>query len=124
MVKGGPATNLGSSSPFSPGPVLGAQQSGQGNADPAAVAQLRATLKARAAQEGAGVTPAVTGSSYDPTDLYSSHAYDWDALNALGHCCNPFEIPANDSPVQGSIAILTGDAISFNDMAGFQHQYP
>jgi hypothetical protein len=127
MVKGGPPSTLGSSNPYSPGPVVAAGGTGGGNADPAAVQQLRARLKALAAQKSAGSGPNVTGGHYDPTDLYSSYAYDWNALDALGHCCNPFDTPTTDSPVQGSIAIATGDAISLTDIghfAGGGSQYP
>jgi hypothetical protein len=125
MVKGGPTTSGGSSNPFTPGPVIAPQAAAHANANPAAVQQLRAKLKALAArQKQGGSGPNMTGGSYDPTDLYSSYAYDWYALDHLGHCCNPLDNPTTASPVQGSIAIATGDKIDLStDMPGFQSQY-
>jgi len=72
---------------------------------------------------GASVTPALTGGSYDPTDMYSSEAYDANALYALGHCCNPFHNPG-DTPPETSIAIATAGAQDPNDFTGFHNQYP
>src|SRR5262249_26865584 len=61
------------------------------------------------------------GGFYDPSDLYSSQAYDWDALNAQGHCCNPFGAP--DSPPEASIVIATAGGASSSDLKGFNSQY-
>ena len=35
--------------------------------------------------------------NYDPTDIYNSNAYDYNALQALGHCCNPNSNPGSSS---------------------------
>jgi hypothetical protein len=45
--------------------------------------------------------PNITNLYYDPTDIYSSQAYDYNALYALGHCCNP-NGNANNSPPDAS----------------------
>ncbi len=67
--------------------------------------------------------PGITGGSYDPTDIYSSQAYDYNALYGLQHCCNPLD-NAGSSPAQTSIAIATFGSQNTSDMAGFHTQYP
>lgn len=64
-----------------------------------------------------------TNGFYDPTDLYGPSAYDFSALYALGHCCNPLGNP-NSSPAQTSIAIATAGDMNPSDMYGFQAKYP
>jgi kumamolisin len=82
----------------------------------------RADLRA-ARQASRGVKPDITSGAYDPTDLYSSQAYDYNALEAESSCCNPLSNPGN-SPAQTSIAIATFGAQQVGDMSGFQSQYP
>ena len=65
----------------------------------------------------------ITGGAYDPTDIYSSRAYDYSALYNQGHCCNPLGNP-NNSPAQTSIAIATFGQQQVSDIAGFHNQYP
>jgi len=67
--------------------------------------------------------PDVTNGAYDPSDIYSSQAYDVTALNALGHCCNPLN-HANMTPPESSIAIATAGTQDPNDFAGFHASYP
>lgn len=113
-----PAIKGGSTSPtgplYSPGPTEAAAASAHANGSKTALA---AAIKARKAR------PNLTNGYYDPTDLYSSQAYDWDALDNLGHCCNPFNNPSTQSPVQASIAIATAGAFAGSDLQGFQNQY-
>ena len=77
--------------------------------------------QARRSHEG-GV-PLITNGAYDPTDIYSSNAYDYEALSNLGHCCNPNNAPSG-SPPEASIAIAAFGDVSFNDLAAFQNLYP
>jgi hypothetical protein len=77
----------------------------------------------RANEAANGFKPNYTDLAYDPTDLYSSQAYDWNALAALQHCCNPLNNSAG-SPPEASIAIAAFGAVNFNDLAGFHNQYP
>ena len=84
---------------------------------------LDATAKPPAAETGGDAGPSITGGAYDPTDIYSSQAYDLNALSAQGHCCNPLG-NANGSPAQSSIAIATAGSQLTTDFQGFQHQYP
>ena len=65
----------------------------------------------------------ITNGAYDPTDIYSSQAYDYNALYDQGHCCNPLGNPGN-SPAQTSIAIATFGSQQISDIAGFHAQYP
>jgi hypothetical protein len=64
-----------------------------------------------------------TNGFYDPTDIYSSQAYDYDALQRLGHCCNPLHDP-NGSPAETSIAIPALADVDGNDLDVFQQNYP
>ena len=88
----------------------------------AAASGSRAKLLA-AQRASSGPIPNITNGAYDPTDIYSSEAYDYNALYAQGHCCNPLGNPGS-SPPQTSIAIATFGSQNLSDMAGFQSQYP
>ena len=68
-----------------------------------------------------GVTPDVTSGFIDPTDIYSSYGYDFNALQQQGHCCNP--TGAASSTPTTSIAIATAGAFQGSDIAGFQSRY-
>ena len=67
--------------------------------------------------------PSMTNGFYDPTDIYSSQAYDYNGLHAVGHCCNPNGNPYV-SPPDSSIAIAAFGVPSNNDLNGFYKQYP
>jgi Pro-kumamolisin, activation domain/Divergent InlB B-repeat domain/Subtilase family len=77
-----------------------------------------------ASREKAGqVVPGKTGIYYsaggkDPVDIYDSSAYDYQALQNLGHCCNPLNNPSN-SPPEASIAIAIWEDFSDSDFNGF-----
>jgi len=105
---------------YSPGPVKGALSSGSTSGSQA---KLKAALKASANKAKNGPTNGLTNGFYDPTDIYGSNAYDFNALYAQGHCCNPFNNPGGTPPVT-SIAIATAGAQDTNDFAAFQAQYP
>ena len=70
-----------------------------------------------------GATPNITNGAYDPTDIYSSEAYDYNALYRQGHCCNPLG-NTGSSPPQTSIAIATFGSQQISDMQGFQKPVP
>ncbi len=82
--------------------------------------KIRASMRSQAAKTGG---PQETYGYYDPTDIYSSEAYDWDALDALQHCCNPLNNPAG-SPPPTSIAIAGYGDVNYSDLLGFHAQYP
>jgi subtilase family serine protease len=70
-----------------------------------------------------GTKPNITNGAYDPTDMYSSQAYDTNALDAQGHCCNPLG-NSGVTPPATSIAIATAGTQQGSDIAGFQSYYP
>lgn len=99
---------------YSPGPSVRLAASVHANGS-------RAKLAAAMAHEQAH--PAITDGNYDPTDLYSSNAYDENALHNESGCCNPTNA-AGGTPAQASIAIITaGSHTIASDMAGFQSRY-
>jgi hypothetical protein len=75
------------------------------------------------AHSNKGVSPNITGGAYDPSDIWSSEAYDVDALMAQGHCCNPLG-NSGGTPKETSIAVATAGSQDPNDFAGFHNQYP
>jgi hypothetical protein len=94
----------------------------------------REKLAVALAAKKAGVNPNITNGYYDPTDLYSSTAYDWNALDAQGHCCNPNNV-SGGTPKETSLAIATFSGydssnglykggFAGSDITGFQAQYP
>jgi len=101
---------------YAPGPVYVVGEHRQGDGD-------RKKLEAAIASRKQGLSPYITGGAYDPSDIYSSQAYDYRALQNLGHCCNPLNHP-NNSPPESSIAIVIWDDFSMNDVQGFLDQYP
>jgi kumamolisin len=103
------------SRPYVPGPVLA---TGPHSAANGSHAKLR--LAERASRRA---RPNITGGAYDPTDIYSSQAYDYQALYNQGHCCNADGNPGS-SPPESSIAIATFGSQNVSDMQGFQAQYP
>ena len=85
----------------------------------------RAALKAAMKQSAKKLAqPNAAPGNYDPTDIYSSQAYDEDALHNQSNCCNPFHA-GTSSPAQSSIAIATaGSHFLSTDMAGWHSAYP
>jgi len=77
---------------------------------------------AKVAKNNSNGTSNISGGAYDPTDIYSSEAYNYNALYHQGHCCNPFGAPS--SPPEASIAIASVGAQNFGDIVGFHNSYP
>jgi kumamolisin len=107
-----PAKSLAKQKTYSPGPVVSSGASAHSNGSRAA---LRAAMKQHA-------RPSITGGSYDPTDIYSSQAYDTNALYHESSCCNP-QNNSGSSPPNTSIAIATVGNQATSDMQGFQARY-
>jgi hypothetical protein len=106
------------------GPAVAIGASRHGDADSSKLpAALRKAKGLNSSRVTANVPPPITGGAYDPTDIYSSEAYDFNALYAQGHCCNPLSNPGQ-TPPETSIAIATFDSTALSDIAGFQAQYP
>ena len=71
-----------------------------------------------------GARPNNAPGIYAPTDIYSSQAYDEDALHKQSNCCNPFHV-GTSSPAQSSIAIATaGKHFLSTDMAAWNASFP
>jgi hypothetical protein len=115
MFPASPTAHEPASPAYVPGPV-------RANGVHAAANGSHAKLLA-AERAGRSGKPNITNGSYDPTDIYSSQAYDYSALYNQGHCCNPLG-NAGQSPPQTTIAIATFGSQQLSDMAGFQSQYP
>jgi hypothetical protein len=69
-----------------------------------------------------GVTAPASG-YYTPQDMYSSYAYDYQALMNQGHCCNPLG-NSGSSPRETSIAIASFGDVSLNDVSSFHQAFP
>ena len=102
------------------GPAVAAGPADHADGDPT---QVPAGVRKGKKGEDLGSNPLITGGGYDPTDIYNSEAYNFNALYAQGHCCNPLGNPGQ-SPSQSSIAIATFDSVNLSDIAGFHNTYP
>lgn len=60
--------------------------------------------------------------NFDPADIYSSYAYNYQPLNSLGHCCNPLNHP-NNSPPESSVAISISGDYNDSDIGAFAGAY-
>jgi kumamolisin len=116
MYPASPGLHEPASPAYVAGPVVQAGPHATANGSHA---KLRVAMRATSR----GGTPNITDGAYDPTDLYSSEGYDYNALYAQGHCCNPLGNPSN-SPAQTSIAIATFGSQQVSDITGFHNQYP
>ena len=112
-------SSAGLTEPASPAYVAGPAVA----AGPHAAANGSKTKLLAAERGAAGGIHYITNGAYDPTDIYSSEAYDYNALYGQGHCCNPLG-NAGSSPAQTSIAIATFGSQAISDITGFQSQYP
>ena len=104
---------------FVPGPSRQVGQAQHANGSTKALAAALEQHSARASTGG----PDITNGNYDPTDVYSSEAYDWNALQHLGHCCNPFNSPTTTSPPQTTIAIASFGDVAYSDITAFHSRY-
>jgi hypothetical protein len=104
---------------YSPGPVRQEGGSGGGDADKAVVAALKAS------KSSGQLGSQITNGFYDPSDVWGSNMYDYEALMNQGHCCNPFHTSGygGGSPIQTSIGLATDGAFANSDMYGFAGQY-
>jgi hypothetical protein len=101
---------------YVPGEVAGLGPSG--GRDGARSTPPSSTKGSRQSQGPAvAATPNITNGNYDPADIWSSQAYDTNALNAQGHCCNPLH--GTDAPPEASIAIATAGTQNQSDFLNF-----
>src|SRR5215471_9322346 len=122
MFPASPTGHEPASPAYVPGPAVA---NGPHAAASGSRTKLRAAMRASARKMRAngGAKVHITGGAYDPTDIYSSQAYDYNALYNQGHCCNPTGNPGQ-SPAQSTIAIATFGQQRISDIQGFHNQYP
>ncbi|MGD0931220.1 MAG: protease pro-enzyme activation domain-containing protein [Candidatus Korobacteraceae bacterium] len=96
---------------YSPGPAYALGPHLQSDGD-------RKKLDAAMAAHRKGVRQDDSFDPYYPEELYSSYAYNYGALQNLGHCCNPLNNP-NNSPSESSIAIAIWKDFRDSDLSGF-----
>jgi subtilase family serine protease len=107
---------------YNPGPVVGVGQTHHADGN-------RAEFERARTASHANDEPNITNGNYDPTDIYSSNAYDYTALQNQGHCCNPNHV-AGGAPPESSIALATFGNLHVDgsghltDLVGFHNQYP
>jgi hypothetical protein len=108
---------------YFPGPVatVGTPRQASGSLEALHVAMAAKAKQAEAS--GSSPNPNITNGNYDPTDIYNSNAYDFNALQNLGHCCNPTGNPGG-TPPETSIAIAAYGDFAGSDIDGFHAQYP
>ena len=68
------------------------------------------------------ITGPLGGSALEPPDLWSSEAYNTDALAKLSHCCNPTHA-SGGSPKETSIAIVGAGLPNPSDLTQFFNTY-
>jgi hypothetical protein len=120
MFPASPTAHEPDSPAYAAGPVVA---NGPHAAANGSRAKLQAALRADHGGKDTAAGPNITNGAYDPTDIYSSEAYDYSALYNQGHCCNPLG-NSGSSPAQSSIAIATFGSQQISDITGFQTQYP
>jgi hypothetical protein len=59
----------------------------------------------------------------NPTEIYNSQTYNYDGLQNLGHCCNPYN-DSGGTPNVSNIAIAAFGTYLDSDVSGFQAAYP
>jgi subtilase family serine protease len=119
------------SAQYSAGSVVSSQAGEHGDGKTTALeaamkaseAKLGASNVMKGLASGSNPEPGVTNGYIDPTDIYSSYGYDFSALQAQGHCCNPTNDSGGSTPTT-SIAIATAGDFASSDITGFQSQYP
>ncbi|HEY2577118.1 MAG TPA: S53 family peptidase, partial [Streptosporangiaceae bacterium] len=123
MFPASPTAAEPASRAYVPGPSVAMGPHAAANGSHAKLLAAERASKNAAGHATSAAKVNITNGSYDPTDIYSSQAYDYNALFRQGHCCNPLGNPGN-SPAQTSIAIATFGSQQLSDMTGFQAQYP
>jgi hypothetical protein len=112
---------------YSPGPAVGEIKENGADADPVAVSKVKDAMKAHAKGEstpGDEYTPFQDpGYGWTPIGLWSPQSYDYQALMAQGHCCNPTG-NSGGTPPNTSIAVAGFATLNFSDMSGFQSNFP
>ena len=107
---------------YVPGPVVAVGPSNHRDGSRKAL-ETAIAAKRKVRTQGKSANSNITNGNYDPTDMYGSNAYNYAALQNLGHCCNPLNNPSG-SPPDASIGIAAFGQFDSNDIIGFGDQYP
>jgi hypothetical protein len=105
---------------YTPGPAVALAPAQQSNGNKQKLDAALAVSRSKAAATG---KPQITNGYYDPSDIYSDQAYNFNGLYNQGHCCNPNSNP-DVSPPETTIAIAAFGDLNYTDLAGFKAQYP
>ncbi len=101
---------------YVPGPVRSFVELSQGDGDPTKAPWNRSTEMASDPFNVPASGP--TNKFASPSEIFSSQAYNYDALYALGHCCNPHH-DAGGSPPDSSIGLITFGGLNYDDATTF-----
>ncbi|MGH9604675.1 MAG: chitobiase/beta-hexosaminidase C-terminal domain-containing protein [Terracidiphilus sp.] len=112
---------------YVPGPASAVKESRQQDATtlaapPNAAAVQGAEIAGAPGAENTEITPPGSG-YFTPDIMFSSPEYDYGALMAQGHCCNPLNNPTTYTPRETSIAIAAFGSVSLTDIADFQSYF-
>jgi hypothetical protein len=105
---------------YVPGPVYSVGESSQGDGDPTKAPWNQSAEMTSDPSDAMATGP--TNHFLNPSEIFSSQAYNYTALYALGHCCNPHH-DAGGSPPDSSIALVTGGSFLGEDANTFFKQY-
>ena len=101
---------------YAPGPMHQIGTTTEIDADKAAAEAIKSS-------SGAQIGSQITDGRYDPSDIWSQQAYNYNGLQALGHCCNPLN-NSGQTPPETTIGLATDGAFAGSDILGFHNQYP
>jgi len=116
---------------YVPGPAFRAGASITGGGDPNALApameaseEKNRTIQAEDDLQASadGVVSNLTNGLIEPNDLYSPYGYDFTALHALGHCCNPTG-STSGSLIDSTIDVVAAADFSDADVKSFLGRY-
>ena len=111
---------------YQPGPAVDEPREGGADADPEAVRKFQAAFKSAfkgESESGPEYTPWNSSYGFTPAGIFSPQTYNYGALMAQGHCCNPTG-NSGGTPPQTSIAIAGFATLNYSDMTGFQSNFP
>ena len=109
---------------YVPGPVhvLGKNSQGEGDPSRRPQSQFSAMAQASSSAKPNMVDTSYSGWLMEPSDIQSSQAYNYAALMALGHCCNPHN-DSTGAPHDSSIGIASLGGYSDSDVTTFFKHY-
>ena len=109
---------------YVPGPVHAEVKSSQGDGDPSKMPSNQSSPMANDSSSPRldMVDTSWAGWLIEPGDIQGSQAYDYTALSALGHCCNPHG-DSTGSPPDSSIVLASFGGFNDSDVQTFFKHY-